>query len=130
MLPLALRAIVFVLVSSIATLGALPFWAQLAGVEGPHVCHCSTEKHDCICVKCHPDRDDMVLSTESLKGRCGDDEIAFGGKAFAAIPPASSIVLTRFHVPVAHDDVVTKLESLPSPRPPLPPPEVISSSRI
>jgi hypothetical protein len=86
-----LRALVLALALPLMSSGALPFWAQLVGVEGPHVCHCSVEQHDCVCPKCNPDHEDR-LGSESLKGRCGDDELAFAGKALRAVLPAPSIL--------------------------------------
>lgn len=123
-----LRALVLVLALPLASSGALPFWAQLAGVEGPHVCHCSIDKHDCVCPKCNPDHEeDMLFTSESLKGRCGDDEVAFGGKAICAVLPPPSIL-----APIASRTAIALvgfhfIPDLARP-PPTPPPRPSSSA--
>lgn len=77
--------LVLALLFPLASGGALPTIAQLFGVEGPHVCRCSAHGHDCLCARCFPDREDQKLQEESVKGRCGDDEAVFGGKALVAV---------------------------------------------
>ncbi|MBX3263530.1 MAG: hypothetical protein KF782_27915 [Labilithrix sp.] len=120
------RALVLALALPLASAGALPFWAQLAGVEAPHVCHCSIEKHDCVCPKCNPEHEEeMLLSSESLKGRCGDDDVAFAGKAICAVLPASSVL-----APIARRTAVAppswrRPSDLARP-PPTPPPRHLS----
>ena len=123
-----LRAIVLALLLPLASSGALPFWAQLAGVEGPHVCHCSIEKHDCICPKCHPDHEEELLfSSESLTGRCGDDEVAFGGKAICAVLPASSVIAPMVTRTAIAPAFLWTPSDLARP-PPTPPPRSSSSA--
>ncbi len=117
-----LRALIFALVLPLASSGALPFWAQLAGVEGPHVCHCSLEKHDCVCPRCDTDPDAAdYLSSESLKGRCGDDELAFGGKALAAVLVAPVVVTAPSRDAFLARELAVE-HTRPSPPPPTPPP--------
>jgi hypothetical protein len=124
-----LRALVVALALPLASSGALPFWAQLAGVEGPHVCHCSLEKHDCVCPKCNPDHEgEMLLTSESLKGRCGDDELAFAGKAICAVLPGASVL-----APIAQRSTLFVPESrtvFAVARPPPTPPPRSSSSAV
>jgi len=124
---LLLRALVFALALPLATSGALPLWAQLAGIEAPHVCHCSIEKHDCVCAKCNPDHEeDLLITSESLTGRCGDDEVAFGGKALCAVLPAASIlspIASRIAIP---SPVLASVPDLAR-APPTPPPRPSSS---
>ena len=125
---LLLRALVFALVLPLATSGALPLWAQLAGVEAPHVCHCSIEKHDCVCARCNPDlEEDLLVTSESLTGRCGDDEVAFGGKAICAVLPAGSIL-----APIASRTSIASPVCVPvddlARAPPTPPPRPSSSA--
>lgn len=119
---LLLRALVLALALPLASSGALPLWAQLAGVEGPHICRCGIQKHDCVCAKCDPEHEeDLLLTTESLTGRCGDDEIAFGGKAISAVlPPAASVVpFAGLAIGAAEaPDPVLIPESAPPTRPP------------
>lgn len=127
-LALWLRLLVLALAVPLMSSGALPLWALLAGVEAPHVCHCSIDKHDCVCAKCNPEHEeDFLVTSESLTGRCGDDEIAFGGKAICAVLPAPSIL-----APIASRTSI----ALPIPRllsdlarpPPTPPPRPSSSA--
>lgn len=123
-----LRALVFALAVPLASLGALPVWAWLAGVEAPHVCRCSIEKHDCVCSKCSPEHEeDLLITSESLSGRCGDDEVAFGGKAICAVLPAAS-VLSPVAGRVAPGPPVARSKSRPAPTPPTPPPRPSSSA--
>ncbi len=123
------RLLVLVLSLSLATSGAMPLWALLAGIEAAHVCHCSLEKHDCVCAKCNPEHED-TLSTESLKGRCGDDDAAFGGRVLVGVlsspdvvsPPAASHVMKVFSL----DAPVVS-----APRaPPTPPPRLVSPRTV
>ena len=99
----ALRALVIALTVALGSAGTLPLWATLLGVEGPHACHCSRDHHDCVCARCHTDPDAaMRISSETLKARCGDDEVVYGGHraiaitpAFAGVPVASSFARTK-----------------------------------
>jgi len=115
--------LITLLMLSLGSSGALPVWAQLVGVEGPHVCHCSLEKHDCVCPRCNTDPDAaMFLSAESLKGRCGDDEVAFGGRGIIAIAPSPDLF-----VKAPEQRAPRKLSPLEQPepiasRPEVPPP--------
>jgi hypothetical protein len=88
-----LRALIVVLALSLGSNGALPLWAQLAGIEGIHVCHCAAAKHDCVCPKCNTDPHDGAVLADVVKGRCGDDEVAYVGKAFQAVLPPSAVVV-------------------------------------
>jgi hypothetical protein len=115
------------LVLPLATSGALPQWARLVGIEAPHLCHCSIEKHDCVCARCNPENKDMLLTSESLQGRCGDDEVAFLGKAIVAVP-AAPIVLAAAPSTSLRTDVDVSAPHLGPPRaPPVPPPRSSST---
>ncbi|MBN9162101.1 MAG: hypothetical protein J0I07_14155 [Myxococcales bacterium] len=124
-----LRALIFAVSLPLASSGALPVWARLVGVEGPHVCHCSIDKHDCVCAKCNPElEEELLLTSESLLGRCGDDEHAFGSKAICAVVPPSSViapVAERVSLPPATILLVSDLA-----RPPPTPPPRLSSSAV
>lgn len=122
-----LRALVTALLLPLATAGALPSWALLAEVEAAHVCHCSLEKHDCVCAKCNPEQEEMLLSSESLTGRCGDDDVAFPGKLLVAVLPPSG-VLAPIVVRVSGDAAVPHPPESPSRAPPTPPPRRRSSA--
>lgn len=113
-----------VLVCSVAAGGMLPAWAQLVGVEGAHVCHCSTDHHDCVCAHCGTDPDGKAFrAVSTVKGRCGEDEVAFGGRGFnailsppiAGVPAAEVVEATAMGVSPAS---ITRLRA----RPPTPPP--------
>jgi len=74
------RLVVLVATLPFVTAGALPAWAELLGAEQPHICHCSRDHHGCVCVRCHTDPDaEMGVSSDSMKGRCGDDDAVAGG---------------------------------------------------
>ena len=123
-----LRALVLALALPLVTSGALPLWAQLAGVEAPHVCHCSIDKHDCVCAKCNPElEEDLLFTSESLLGRCGDDEVLFGGKAICAVLPAASIlspIASRISIALPVHRTIADLARPP----PVPPPRSTSSA--
>jgi len=118
-----LRAVVLLLAVSVGSAGALPVWAALVGVEAPHVCHCSTEHHDCVCARCHTDPDgEMRFSKETLQNRCGDDDVLFGGRQLLAIAaPLPAIVAAPAHATVA-TLLPGRLRSRDPGEPPTPPP--------
>lgn len=127
--PTLLRVLVVALVLPLASAGTLPIWAQLVGVEGPHVCHCSVERHECVCPKCNPDHEgEMLLSSESLKGRCGEDDVAFGGRAIRAVLVPSLGAIAPVASRVAHALPEPDLLPIPPPPPPTPPPRFIAAS--
>jgi hypothetical protein len=93
----ALRALVFVLLLPLAFSAGLPTLARVLHGPATHVCCCEVRggHSTCACPVCHPDREDLALSEESLRGRCGDEDVAFGAAlGFAVIAPA-------LHVPAA-----------------------------
>ncbi|MBX3233616.1 MAG: hypothetical protein KIT84_11480 [Labilithrix sp.] len=104
----------------LASMGALPTWARLVGVESPHVCHCSLEHHDCTCSICDPEHSPR-LSTESLEGRCGDDDVAFGGSVLRAVLPAPFVIaaapMVRRDLPAHHVRVSRGADPPPTPPP-------------
>lgn len=118
------RLLLLLLVLPLASAGALPTWARLVGVQKPHVCHCSLEHHDCTCSICDPERSPR-LSTESLEGRCGDDEVAFGAKSFVAVLPALSTVIAAPTYELPQLAPAVPVSRLGDP-PPTPPPRVRS----
>lgn len=124
---LLLRVLVLVLAFPLASSGALPLWAQLAGVEGPHICQCGIKKHDCLCAKCDPEHEeDLLFTTESLTGRCGDDETVFGGKAICAVL-AAPVTFVPFATRPLEAASEAALVPVPPPEPPTPPPRSSSS---
>lgn len=114
------RLVVFLLLLPLATSGTLPAWARLAS-EPTHVCRCSVEKHDCVCVRCHPDRPDFLTSEESVKGRCGDDEHAITGTKVPFLLTAPTSIFAAAFVlepPIQEEERVEDVIM----RPPTPPP--------
>ncbi|MBS2012829.1 MAG: hypothetical protein JST00_08085 [Deltaproteobacteria bacterium] len=117
------RVIVLVAVLPFVSAGALPAWAELAGVEHPHVCHCARDHHGCVCAKCHTDPDaEMGISSDSVKGRCGDDDVVGGAHG---TPPALFVSFVTLlapsasgRAPVATPPAALSRERLPPPPPP------------
>jgi hypothetical protein len=99
-------------------------FARALGGPTVHVCQCEIRggHSTCGCPICNPDRDDLRLSEASIRGKCGDDDLAFGAALGSAVaPPAGFIVLPP--------DVNGALEPVRSPHlpsvfltPPTPPP--------
>jgi len=89
-----------------------------------HVCHCQASHQDCLCVKCHPDNEDLRLSEESLRGQCGDDDVIAFGKAMRATVHAAMVSVPRsaFVAWVPAVDPAS-LHSRPARKPALPPPK-------
>lgn len=117
------RALVLMLVLPLATAGSLPAWARLIDVHRAHVCNCSVDHHDCVCEQCGTDHDGRI-PVSSIKGRCGDDEQWFGGKAFLAIFAPET---ARVHAPssiLVVNETPTVISAARS-SPPTPPPEPI-----
>ncbi len=113
------------LILPLALSSALPIFARALGGPAPHVCHCeiSGGHSTCGCPICNPDRDDLRLCESSLRGKCGDVDLAFGaalGSAVAA-PPGVTILppdLTRAAAPLAsmHLSLVFLTPPTPPPR--------------
>lgn len=84
------RGILVALVLPLAFSSALPTYARLVTGHAAHVCQCERRAGHatCACPICHPDRDDLRLSEESIRGRCGDDDVVSGAALDVAIPPA------------------------------------------
>ena len=121
-----LRTLVLVLVVPLASSFALPAWVALVAPE-THLCHCPKDHSDCHCAKCHTADPDLALTTESISGKCGDDDVLFGAARMIAVLPAPVLV------PVVVVSVA-ELPSVPPPaltgaprsRPPTPPPRLPS----
>ena len=99
-------------------------FARVFGGPTAHVCHCDIRSghSTCACPICNPDRDDLRLSEASLRGECGDDDLAFGATlGFAVAPPPGVVV-------VPPDPTGEEAPGTPAPRalvfltPPTPPP--------
>lgn len=118
-----LRGLVLALLLPLASMGSLPAWAAVIGVEGAHVCHCAIDRHDCVCDKCNPEHRELAFSEESLTGRCGDDERAFGGKPFVGISPPG-VAVVGASIERIEPLVLPSPRGAPRPPPPKPPPRV------
>jgi hypothetical protein len=121
--------LVLALLLPLALSSALPTFARVLGGPAPHVCHCEIRggHSTCACPICNPDRDDLKLSEASIRGQCGDEDLAFGAALGAAVPPPSGFAiappdLTGEAVP----NVVPPLP-LVSLTPPTPPPRLAVS---
>lgn len=118
----------FVLATTVGWGGMLPVVARvLIGVD--HICHCKASEHDCVCVRCQPDRVDLWLAEESVKGQCGDDDAfpsaegvrMLGSAPFVVTPPPCTRIAAK---------VVAALRLDEPPRsPPVPPPRVRRAAR-
>lgn len=120
----AVRVLVVALSFALGSAGTLPLWATLLGVADVHVCHCSREHHDCVCARCHTDPDaNMLVSSETLSNRCGDDDIVFGGQRLVTLAaPLPTIAFATFSERIAAFVPVDALSSRDAPEPLLPPP--------
>jgi hypothetical protein len=89
------HVVVLALVLPLALSSALPMFARALGGPLPHVCHCEIRggHSTCGCPICNPDRDDLRLSDASIRGKCGDDDLAFGGALGSAVLPAAGFTV-------------------------------------
>jgi hypothetical protein len=121
----AMRALVLALTCALGSAGTLPLWATLLGVEDVHVCSCSHEHHDCVCARCHTDPDAaMKVSSETLKNRCGEDDVVFGGQRLLAIasPSLESVAVALVSARLPSFVPVSASSSRGAPEPLTPPP--------
>jgi hypothetical protein len=115
---------VLALVLPLCLSSALPIFARALGGPVVHVCHCAAHggPASCGCPICNPDRDDLAFSEESIRGKCGDDDLAFGAALGSAVaPPPGFVVLTPDLVAATHPSPVPDLPSVLL-APPTPPP--------
>jgi hypothetical protein len=87
--------LVLALVLPLALSSALPMFARAFSGPAVHVCHCDIRggHSTCACPVCNPDRDDLTLSEASLRGKCGDDDLAFGASLGSAVAPPPGVVV-------------------------------------
>jgi hypothetical protein len=86
---------VLALVLPLALSSALPTLAHVLGGPLAHTCHCEIRggHSTCACPICNPDRDDLKLSEESIRGKCGDDDLTFGAALGSAVLPAAGVTV-------------------------------------
>jgi hypothetical protein len=118
------HVIVLMLVLPVALSSALPTFARVLGGPAPHVCHCAIrDGHStCGCPICNPDRDDLKLSEASIRGKCGDDDVVFGGGLDVAIAPPPGITIVPPDVTAEAPPAVSPRLPLVFLTPPTPPP--------
>jgi hypothetical protein len=119
-----MHVVVLALVLPLAFSSALPIFARALGGPAVHVCHCAAHggPASCGCPICNPDRDDLAFSEESLRGKCGDDDLAFGAALGSAVaPPAGFVVALPNLVSVARRTSAPQIPAVFF-TPPTPPP--------
>jgi hypothetical protein len=84
-----MHVLVLSLVLPLSLSSSLPIFARALGGPAVHVCQCAAHggPDTCSCPICHPDRDELAFSAESIRGKCGDDDVAFGAQLGIAIAP-------------------------------------------
>jgi len=118
---LLVRALIIVLVASVGAGGTLPWVVRELAGPPAHVCHCSTH-FECLCVRCHPDQDELRFSEESIKGQCGDEDTFFVGKGVRGFVPRTVGLPVAGVEVVLPSVVLPALVSTPMRAPPTPPP--------
>lgn len=116
------RVLIAALALFVASGGALSSWVQIARGPGAHVCHCSIEHHDCVCVRCNPDDPSLWTSSESIKGECGTRSELLGPSAPKAMVHEPTSVPTPGVVGELTFDPPPLLSDAQRAPPPTPPP--------
>jgi hypothetical protein len=116
--------LVLALVLPLAFSSALPIFARVLGGPVPHICQCATHggHSTCGCPICNPDRDDLRLNEVSLRGKCGDDDVAFGASLGSAVAPPAGVTILPADVAVAPSPSVANHLTPVFLTPPTPPP--------
>jgi hypothetical protein len=114
------RAILFALMLPLALSSTFPVFARVIAGPAVHVCHCEVRggHSACACPICHPERTDLRLSMESIRGQCGDEDPIFGAALAIALPPTPSVAILR--APVSAPPAL--VPALGAPEIDLPPP--------
>jgi hypothetical protein len=115
---------VLALVLPLALSSALPTFARVLGGPTAHVCRCEIRggHSTCACPICNPDRDDLRLNEASLRGKCGDDDLAFGAVLGSAIAPPPGVTIIPPDLAGETPPVVSPRLALVFLKPPTPPP--------
>jgi hypothetical protein len=122
----ALRALVFALLLPLAFTGGLPMLARVIGGPLTDVCHCEVRggHATCACPICHADSDEFRLTDESIRGKCGDDDVAFGGAIGVAVLAPGFVLAPAPRAGAASVRAPPNLDSAVKPEPPTPPPRL------
>ena len=119
------RRLFVALCSVVVALGTfLPLYAKLVAGPKAHVCHCESSASGharCACPICFPELADEPISTETMTGRCGDDDTGWRSFSQPAVVPPAFAVVPRSAVdlsPIAHVDLHPRSDDPPEPRPP------------
>jgi hypothetical protein len=125
------RLVLCALVVPLALSSALPVFARTLGGPPVHVCHCAVRggHSTCACRICHPERDDLRFSEESIRGTCGDEDFAYGGPTGLAwaVPVASAVRILPAPVSRSLAELPTERVPVVPPDPPTPPPRVAAA---
>jgi hypothetical protein len=123
----ALRALVIALLLPLALSAGLPTLARALGGAAVHVCQCEARAgHSaCACPICHPDDEGLRISEESIRGKCGADDLAFGGALGVAVLTASFVVLPAPSAAHEAEAAPPALASRAAREPPTPPPRLL-----
>jgi hypothetical protein len=102
----------------------LPMAARLIAGERLHICRCETSHGDptCACPICHPDDPEYRLSEESIRGKCGDDDVVFGARHGLGVLPAVAVPILPGEFVALRDDVPAQERAEAFLVPPTPPP--------
>jgi hypothetical protein len=118
-------ALFALLVFPLALSSAFPAFARWVAGPRIHVCHCEASHSTCACPICHGEDDDTCrLSEASIRGKCGDDDLAFGGALGMAVLPAGVSGFAPAALVAAVPELVTPAVPSRDRAPPVPPPRV------
>ena len=99
-----------------------PGLARAIAGAAPHVCQCDARHTDCVCAICHPDHDREEPSRPTMKGVCGDQDVAYGAAhAVGVLPPAEGALVAPVSIAFT-EQRVPPLHGLPPSAPEAPPP--------
>jgi hypothetical protein len=124
----ALRALVFALLLPLAFTSGLPMLARVLHGPATHVCHCEMRggHSTCACPICHAGDPELTFSDASIRGRCGDEDVAFGAPfGFAVVAPAFRVSLAPL-VGRAETRAPPSVRARALPEPSVPPPRSIA----
>jgi hypothetical protein len=119
------RLMIVALLVPLALSALMPAFARIVSGPAPHVCRCELRggHSTCACPICNPDRDEeLALGAASIRGRCGDDDVAFGGALGLAVLgaepslPSADVAFLPLSVPRTRPPDVIIPPATPPPR--------------